>query len=642
MSPDDLLRKLIDSTDSFESALADPAIGEADIIAPFLAGLQSNEALDNAERERRLRIVFSRTIPTTPHFIAAATTAASLLNPILKNAVIQLLPPDFRGLVFKRSPTVKFEASQSLKQEVAAAQSEDYSKQPASEADGRSDFSDVIILSINDDPATKRLLEGSHFTPLRCQSVEDLDLMLATNESICAFLLEASFLRALALDQQLSLITKLALFSTFVWLRVQEDGISMDNVEIENHVAAKRCRPSGLGFTALALRDRPGLQERELSALNAARRRLTSGGPQGLFTPGELSWLEFRLLAAAMSDYAKERQFNRHAELTQVTATFLHGGHSGARVALVKINDFRVPLIVKIAKKEFILDEVRRFLTFIFKDNPELKPDPHFHGSAALIVFGIIPSSGVEHEQPAPTLESRLSDFWYGEMWSATKMVSDDPLVQGFKQATQRLFLLNRQPCSTRDFECKANPYLKSLKQMESDGFDWGFSKTILEKRNSAEEIIKTADDIAICHGDAHTRNVLIRGEEGFLIDYANSGPGHPCSDLVRLESAIYFSRFTPFGGEAELIQLQRDFSFGRLPFNTILNKYPGLFKSKTNQLALKLCVLARDYAGQVLAAHKLGWEHYLAVKLLNAWQSLQVPMLQQSQVRGVIASLSS
>jgi hypothetical protein len=137
-------------------------------------------------------------------------------------------------------------------------------------------------------------------------------------------------------------------------------------------------------------------------------------------------------------------------------------------------------------------------------------------------------------------------------------------------------------------------------------------------------------------------KNVLIRGDEGFLTDYANSGPGHPCSDLVRLESAIYFSRFSPFGGEAELIELQRDFSIERLPLETMLNKYPGLFKSKSNQLALTLCVLARDCAEQVLAAHNLGWEHYLAVKLLTAWQSLQVPMLQQSQVRTVIASLST
>ena len=60
-------------------------------------GLQANESLDNAERERRLRIVFSRATPATPHFIAAATVASSLLNPVLKNAVIQLLPPDFQA-----------------------------------------------------------------------------------------------------------------------------------------------------------------------------------------------------------------------------------------------------------------------------------------------------------------------------------------------------------------------------------------------------------------------------------------------------------------------------------------------------------------------------------------------------------------
>jgi hypothetical protein len=640
MSLDDLLAKLLGTKDSFEAALADARIVEAaSIIVPFLTGLQANQLLENAERERRLKIVFSRTFPENSHFVALGEAGAALSNPVLRNALTHLLPPDFRGLVFRRQGNP---AQDDLEQQSAAPSLEDETEGPATESEGHDDFSDVIILSITDDPATKKLLEGSRFTPLRCQTLGELDQMLATNEDICAFLVETSFLKSLDRDQQLSLINKLACFSTFVWLRFQEDGLPVNNVEIGHMVAHARCRPSGLAFNEMALRDRAGLQERELANPIAVRNRLNSGGAHGLFRPGELDQLELKLLAAAMSGYAKERRFDQQAELTQVTTKFLHEGHSGARVALVKIDDFRVPVIVKVDRKESILDEARRFLTFIYKDNPELKPETHFHGGAALIVFGIIPSINLEKEQPAPTLESLLSEFWYGEMRCPTHPNGDDPLVIGFKDAIRRLALLNNQSCPIIDFTCKANPYLKSLKQMESEGFNWGFSQAAVERRDAAEETFKSAAEKAICHGDAHMKNVLIRGEEGYLIDYAYSGPGHPCCDLVKLESSIYFTRFTQFGSDAELTNLQHDLSVERLSPDQLLRKYPGLLNSKTNQLALRLCVLARDSAADVLAAHNLTWEHYLAVKLLTAWQSLQVPTLQQALVRGVIESLSS
>jgi hypothetical protein len=116
------------------------------------------------------------------------------------------------------------------------------------------------------------------------------------------------------------------------------------------------------------------VQERELSDLKAARKRLVEGGAHGLFIPGELGGLELKLLVAAMSRFSKRRRFNPGAELTQVKTKFLQGGETGARVASVRMNDLRVPVIVKLDLKDSILDEARRFLTFIHKDNPELSP----------------------------------------------------------------------------------------------------------------------------------------------------------------------------------------------------------------------------------------------------------------------------
>jgi len=365
------------------------------------------------------------------------------------------------------------------------------------------------------------------------------------------------------------------------------------------------------------------------------------GEAHGLFIPGELAALELKLLGAAMSQYSKRRRFNPRAELTQVTTKFLQGGQTGARVALVKVNDLRVPVIVKLDRKELILDEARRFLTFIHKDNPDLNPEVHLHAEAALIVFGIIPDANATTEQPAPTLEQCLTDYWYGEMKDPSHCDDGRVLLKGFVDAARRLAILNKQRCLELHFPCKANPFIESIKSMESEGFAWGFDAKAIRQREDAEKLLAPAAHQAICHGDAHTRNVLIRGEQGFLIDYAYSGPGHPCSDLVRLELSVFLSRFLQFGPETELVKLQRDLSTNCLPLKDLLAQYSSLTSSKTNRLCLEMCVSARDLVSEVLDAHDLSWEHYLATKLLAAWQALQVPSLQHALARGVIAALT-
>ena len=175
---------------------------------------------------------------------------------------------------------------------------------------------------------------------------------------------------------------------------------------------------------------------------------------------------------------------------------------------------------------------------------------------------------------------------------------------------------------------------------MEKKGFNWGFADERVAFRDAAEAITAIASQNAVCHGDAHARNVLIRRDQGLLVDYAYSGPEHPCCDLVRLELSVYFNGFVLFGSESDAIELQRDLTVARLPISQLLSKHKSVLHSKTNQLCLKMCATARDLVGEVLAAHKLGWEHYTAMKILSSWQALQVPTLQQSLVRSIIVAI--
>ncbi len=637
------LESLLGTKASFESALAHVRQnGSEGLLVPLIEGLQRQPDIDNAERERRLSAVFARLSPSEAELMEVAVIGATLDNAVLRNSLTQLLPPTLRGGMFRAGQGRTTNAVSPQPKALSNTQIEPTSETSTATLHEPSQFSDVIILSIIDNPPTKKLLESNAFTPLRCQSLEEVDSMLATNSEICAILVESSFVKPLDRDQQASLIVKLATFSTFIFLRFQDEGLLADTTEIAQLVAQARCRTALPEIADLSFQYSAALQERELSSLNNSRRRLCEGQAQGLFRPGELDGREVRLLGAAMSQYAKRRRFNPGAELTQVTTKFLHGGQTGARVALVKVNDLRVPVIVKLDRKEEILEEAKRFLTFIHKDNPELNPEVHLHCGAALIVFGIIQDTRGEAEQPAPTLDDQLTIQWYEEMRNPRQPPDGSQLMKAFADAAGRLASLNKQKYFARDFICKANPYLVSVKEMERQGFDWGFGDRAVSVRESAASLVGPVAEKAVCHGDAHSRNVLIRGAQGFLIDYAYSGPGHPCSDLVKLELSVYLTRFIPFGKEPEIEQLQRDLAIERLPLSALISGHPKLLRSRVNRLCLEMCVTARDLSLEVLHAHQLPPDHYVALKLLTAWQSLQVPSLQQSLVRGIISAIGS
>ncbi len=642
MTAPSIVADLTGTTQAFEGALKNlPSAEGRQVVTDLLSALDKAESLDNSERERRLIAVFSRVTLSSVDLELIGTAGGGVRSAVLKNALAQLLPAEHRGLVFRPASSTRLSpAAGNTPAAVALSLATGGNPQPSSSSDEWG-FSDVLILSIEDDPATKKLLSSNGFVPLRCASIRAVEEMLERNDGICACLVEGSFMKALDnRAQQVQLIEKLATFSTFIWLRFQEhEGLQPSSIEITEIIEKARCRKPEA--KDLSLRDRAGLQERELDFIKNAHNRLNEGRTKSLFVPGEVSAPELKLLAAAMSAYAKDRRFDPHAVLTSVTTRFLQGLDTGAKVAVVKIDDLRVPVIVKLAQKGLILEEVRRFLTFIHKDNPELRPEVHIHGSAALIIFGIISADSGESEGPAPTLEHELTHFWYSEMRQPIDGPDGTSLLAAFSNAAQRLARLNTQHCNEGSFELKANPFLASLKAMENAGFDWGLGAEALTARSRAEEILNKALAVALCHGDAHARNILIRGHEGHLIDYAYSGPGHPCGDLVRLELTVFFNRFIPLGSEAEIISLQRDLTIDRLPIDELLSRNPIATRSKINALCMQMCVVARDSLAAVLKAHNLEWEHYSAVKLLSAWQSLQVPSLQQSLVRNVIEAIS-
>jgi hypothetical protein len=296
---------------------------------------------------------------------------------------------------------------------------------------------------------------------------------------------------------------------------------------------------------------------------------------------------------------------------------------------------------VKLDAYEQVEQEALRFRTFIQTQDRDLHPEIHLHAGAALIIFDIIAALTPGVAAPAPSLGSVLNKYWSAEIFQIECKHDANSIVAATVDAAERLAALNKQSCNNATFEVRANPHISCIKELESTGFDWGFSATVLQERARAEAILQSRATAAVSHGDAHVGNVLIRDRYGHLIDYAYSGPGHPCADLAKLELSIFFQSYHPFGSETALMQLQRDLTDITNDLDSILRNHASIIKSRTNELCLRLCFAVRNKATSVLVAHNLGPEHYWAAKVLQAWQSLQISNLPQSLVRMVIQAIS-
>ena len=310
-------------------------------------------------------------------------------------------------------------------------------------------------------------------------------------------------------------------------------------------------------------------------------------------------------------------------------------------MAFVRVNELPWPVIVKIDAYEEIRQEALRFRTFIEAHNRELRPEVHLHGGAALIIFDIIAAAGTGSISPAPSLGNVLEKFWCTEMFGDALPVIE-PMIAATMDASRHLADLNTLKCHTSEFRIRANPHLKYIKKCEDAGFSWGFAGHVLVARAKAEAILAAQEATAVCHGDAHLGNVLIEDSRGHIIDYALSGPGHPCSDLAKLELSLFFQGFNPFGLDTDIIAFQRSLTNPGNDYETLLARHGNIVRSNSNTLCLRLCVVVRDSVQRVLKAHNLDWSHYWAAKLLQAWQSLQSPNLPQAMVRCVIEALSA
>jgi hypothetical protein len=580
---------------------------------------------EKGARFRQILLTASLSTKGLEEVAANISTASSGV----RNAAAAILPPEHLPLLFGKSKAVTVFSSEPSDEVLQTLR-----VRPKIEAP----FSSVAILATDDQTGNRRMLESRLFGVGKFSGLDVFRQAITSDDDFVAVILDGSFLRLLpSAIEQAKLVKELAEFSNFVWIRLHRDGLLLNETEVDNICRSARCQRGATTIEQLSIQSDPLLNESELSHILVARQFLAAA-VDARFLPGELQPGETNILMAAVGRYARDQVFGEEFKLTSLTTRFMPEGRTPARIAMVTINESGIPIIAKVHDKVFVLDELRRFNKFIRPSDSRLRPEVSFHGNTGVILFGLIEDIS-DPLTPAPTFDACLRSAWIYEIYKYGKAPQD--LLGPIESAVSKLERLNREKAVTSDFISLAAPINPALRNAENSGHKFHEDISLQSIRKTAEEIFEKMRVRAIVHGDMHLRNILVRGPgEAHLIDYAQSGPGHPAIDLVRLECALFTTVFRAFGQENLLIELQNNLNTPEKNFESLPDSFHDILHWKINHVAIRGAFMCRDAALRVLQLHGGGLVDYLAVKCLVGWTGLILLDQQVSSCRAIISAI--
>ena len=182
--------------------------------------------------------------------------------------------------------------------------------------------------------------------------------------------------------------------------------------------------------------------------------------------------------------------------------------------------------------------------------------------------------------------------------WPSDGLPTETDLSAVIDRTVTKIESLNTRACAAKAVRALGWTDVSSLNAMIERGILWHLPRLDngcdpLSLRHEAVELLKgELRAVAIVHGDVHLRNVLVRdGREPFLIDYALAGPGHPCLDLVRFESALMFHFFRMTESECAVRELLIAAGGDAATVDELYDRFPGMCQSLGNRLAIRAAV---------------------------------------------------
>jgi hypothetical protein len=610
------------------------------VISGALHALDGAHHLSSTEKRWRLTMLCRGQV-LTPSQVSSIVTASPGLSPGMRLAFVGLLPEALRQSAYRANIAAEVGPARELVPIEQSVETDTVTR--SASAFGQA--LEVVVLGTTDQDATVNLLRESNFSPLVIRTPADLDQLLQGDLDICGFIVDGSFWAKLDAPGQRAVVGTIAKYSSFPWLRIDTTNLHLNEPEVANLVRAATADHQQVVVNRLQLQPGNQLKRSQMAWLDASRDSLTPDSTYGI-APGEIDVDELRLLQCALRAALSPRISSvSQIQISPVRASFLSGGRTSAKVAKILFGSTLQPVVAKVDSKELVLQEAARFNCFIRPWDENLDPKVFVHGKNGVIVFGLV-ADRVHPDGAAPMLEKRLEQLWSQDLWRSFAAQESaeqlrDTMSVGLGSAVEKLGRLNRRHDTSSQFPNYASPDLTGVKHLEAKGRSWGFNELFLSARDLAEAQFKLLASHAVVHGDIHVRNVLLRDDrEAFFIDYASAGPGHPCTDLIRLDLSTFFSGFRPLADERQLAELQCDLSVHGFEKDALARKYPDLLSFPSNALYSDCAIRCRKEALDVLAQHHGALADYLASKYLFAWTSLQIASLPAALCRAVIEGI--
>lgn len=637
-----------------------------EFLVTLVGAFTQESSLTERARAERLTAVIRRLNPDR-QTLEELATAARAFPAGMRMSVAQVLPPELRALLTAAGTPTEDSAqlSPNAPEDVPATPPRSAPTEgtvaaaaaahPRAEGTDGARFADgteagdgtigmIAILSHAErQDGNKAVLHRANFAAVPWDSVEKFCRELATNTDVCGCVIDGSVMRELDVSGQRQLFEYLGGYSSFLWIRVHDDGLKIPQPEVRDLVKDARCARGTVAH--LSFQGDSHLRPAELDDFRRAAGTLRSHTGAS-FVPGELDQEQAQLLVAAVREFWTGHQLGGEVLIHVLETRFISGGRSGAITVRIRVNSAGQPLIAKLGPRNFIIEESRRLRTFIESWNRALHPETFLHCSWGVILFGLVATEG-DRDEPADTLEERLTALWNDQVmrprsdastedWQQCLVQRREALSAGLRSLTNSVKSLNRQRPSS-EFEPYGNPWVSPLDRLEEENVRWYFGNDVRTARRHAQHRIERLAKHAVVHGDLHLRNVLLRGDrDAHLIDFASCGPGHPSADLARLDVVLFTDGMRQLVSEARCTEFQRALTIERASSDTLLAAFTDLLACHVNIVCAEGAVLARDSALSVLEEAGGDYDDYLAVKYLVASQAL----LQMGRATGMARAI--
>lgn len=507
------------------------------------------------------------------------------------------------------------------------------------------DFKSVLLLGSADAHESNVRQLGSNendFSPIRVSVPSELDSSLGG--AICGIIVDGSWWSVIPPDSHESCLRQLLSFSNFIWLKIDQTSLKVE-VAKKFDVLCRECRfrepaMSEVGFPMTSRLDHIDIQR----LLGAARH--LSATDRIRFHPSEITEKEAVVLLGAIQKQQAGKNAFLPFEIERVDTSIVNGGLSSAKIVLLKPNDNSAPFVAKLDDHKLLNDEMLRFRTFIEPWQGQLRPELYIHDGVAVIFFSMIDGAG-DQSKPAPTLFERVSSLSALERnENAKNCAAIEDLLHTINRAVERLAILNRKPVGVTTISNKCWIQVEPLIELKRNNIEFSIQEggkniDVVSMAEVARQQVQRLNGKAFCHGDIHSRNILVRlDREPMFIDFAFSGPGHPAFDLVRLEASLLYTHFRMAEGEDKMADCFHNIFTTAQSLDEIKKAHPSLLSSKASCVAIHASLETRRAALAVLASYGGNEKDYFGMKLVVACQSLVISGFQEGAVRAGIRAI--